>query len=340
MSGPAPVRRPPVWQALVGIAISIGLLYWTLRGTDLSEVWRTVRAARLGPMLFSVILATLPFALRVPRWQLLLRAEDGSVLPVAPLWHAIAIGFMANNTLPLRMGELVRAAAGSQLAKVRFTSALASLAVERLMDVLAVVLLLGLGLLSAGLPPDTRVAGVRLAPVVITFGVIALAGLIAGALVVAFPKAAESIIRRLVPWTSLAERLCGLIDGVTRGMSVLRDPRRLAGVLLWTLVIWTCNAASFYVMFLAFGIEVSYTGAMVLQGAIMFLIAVPSSPGYFGVFEAPVKAILGLFGVPAAVAVSYAFTYHFTTFIPITALGLWSVARSGFGIGSAREKAP
>jgi uncharacterized membrane protein YbhN (UPF0104 family) len=93
-------------------------------------------------------------------------------------------------------------------------------------------------------------------------------------------------------------------------------------------------------MFSAFGIDVDFAGALVLQGAIMFLIAVPSSPGYFGVFEAPVKAILGLYGVSASVAVSYAFTYHFTTFVPITVLGLWSVARTGFGLRDARVRAP
>ncbi|HKV75222.1 MAG TPA: lysylphosphatidylglycerol synthase transmembrane domain-containing protein [Gemmatimonadales bacterium] len=339
MTAPAPARRPPLWQALIGIAVSVALLYWTLRGTNLSEVWATVRAAAPGPVLLGVVLATIPFFLRVPRWQLLLRAEDDSPLPPKPLWDAIAIGFMANNTLPLRMGELVRAVAGSRFAGVRFTSTLASLAVERLMDVLAVVLLLGLGLLGAGLSADTRVAGVRLAPLVLGFGGIALGGLVVGALVVAYPRAAESIIERVVPWPRLAARLTGLIEGVTMGMSALRSPRRLAGVLLWTLAIWVCNAASFYAMFSAFGIPTRFPGALVLQGAIMFLIAVPSSPGYFGVFEAPVKAILGLYGVPAAVAVSYAFTYHFTTFIPITALGLWSVARTGFGLKDAGVRA-
>lgn len=339
MTGPAPARRPPVRQALVGIAISIGLLYWTLRGTNLAELWATIRAARPGPVLLGVLLSTLPFLLRVPRWQLLLRAEDGTAIPPLPLWHAIAIGFMANNTLPLRMGEVVRAVAGSRMGKVRFTAALASLAVERLMDVLAVVLLLGIGLFSAGLPPDTRVAGVRLAPLVLTFAAVALGGLLAGALVVAFPTAAETVVRRTVPWPRLAERIVALIEGVAQGMSALSSPRRLAGVILWTLVIWLCNAASFYVMFGAFGIDVDFASALVLQGSIMFLIAVPSSPGYFGVFEAPVKAILGLYGVSAGVAVSYAFTYHFTTFVPITLLGLWSVARTGFGLREARSGA-
>ena len=118
MTAPAPARRPPIWQALVGIAVSIGLLYWTLKGTNLTELWATVRSARRGPMLVAVALSTVPFLLRIPRWQLLLRADDGSRIPALPLYHAIAIGFMANNTLPLRMGELVRAVAGSRMGRV------------------------------------------------------------------------------------------------------------------------------------------------------------------------------------------------------------------------------
>lgn len=336
MTGTSFRGRPQIWQAAVGIAVSIVLLWWTLHDVDFVEVWRTIRGARPGPVLLGVSLATLPFVLRIFRWKLLLRREDGSSLPSIPLWHAIAIGFMANNTLPLRMGELIRALAANRLTRARLPAVLASLAVERLMDVLAVVLLLGIGLLLAGLPPGTTIAGVRLAPLLATFAMIALAGLAAAALVVAFPRVAEALLRRVVPWPRLAERLAGLVEGVTQGMAALQSPTKITAVVGWSLVIWLCNAASFYAMFGAFGLQVDFAGALVLQGAIMFVIAVPSSPGYFGAFEVPVVAVLALFLVPKSEAVSYAFTYHVTTFVPITLLGLWSVARTGFGLRAVR----
>jgi uncharacterized protein (TIRG00374 family) len=333
----APARgRPPIWQAGVGIAISIILLWWTLHDVDFVQVWGTIRSARPAPVLLGVGLATLPFALRIFRWQLLLRREDGSTLPAIPLWHAIAIGFMANNTLPLRMGELIRAVAATRLTGTRLPAVLASLAVERLMDVLVVVLLLGIGLLLAGLPPGTTIAGVHMAPLLAALAAIALVGLAAAAVVVAFPRSAESLIRRLIPWPRLAERLAGLVEGLTHGMAALQSPAKVAAVIGWSLVIWLCNAASFYAMFSAFGIDVDFAGALVLQGAIMFVIAVPSSPGYFGAFEVPVVAVLALFLIPKGAAVSYAFTYHVTTFVPITLLGLWSVARTGFGLREVR----
>ena len=107
-------------------------------------------------------MATLTFVLRIFRWQLLLRAEDGSRLPPGPLWHAIAMGFMANNVLPLRIGEVVRTFAATRLAGVRFTAALSSIAVERMFDALTVGFFLGLGLLLAGLPADAEVGGVHM----------------------------------------------------------------------------------------------------------------------------------------------------------------------------------
>ena len=98
--------------------------------------------------------------MRLVRWRLLLRAPDGGPLPATPLWHAVAIGFMANNMLPFRAGELVRLLAASRLAGVRFSAVLSSIAVERIFDGLAVVALLSVALLASDLPPDVAVGGV------------------------------------------------------------------------------------------------------------------------------------------------------------------------------------
>ena len=332
MTAPPVSKRPPLWQALLGIVVSAGLLYWSLRNVDFAEVMQHLRDANLPPIIVAVILATLTFVLRIFRWQLLLRGEDGRRLKTSALWHAIAMGFMANNVLPLRMGEVVRTYAATRLTGVRFTAAFTSIAVERLFDALIVVLLLGLGLLMAGLPADAAVGGVHIGHLVTLVGAAAVGGLVVAGLVVAFPKAAESVVRRLVPFPKLADRLVGLIEGIEQGLSALHSPWRIVGVLLWSLAVWSVSALSFYIMFAAFGIKVSFAGALLMQGLIMFGIAVPSTPGYLGVFEAPIIAVLGLYQVDASLAATYAFTYHITTFLPITMLGAWSVVRTNFGL--------
>lgn len=334
LTSPAPRRRAPVWQILLGIAISAALLYFSLRGIQFGEVLRHVRTARLPPMILAVTLATLTFVLRIFRWQLLLRGDDGRPLPAGPLWHAIAMGFMANNVLPLRMGEVVRIVAAHRLTGTRFTAVLASIAVERLFDAITVVSLLAVGLFTATLPQSGLSA--KMANIVTYGGLAALAGLLLAALVVLFPLAAERAVRTLVPAHALATRIVGLIEGVRQGLSVLGSPVRVAGAVLWSLAMWGISALAFHVMFAAFGIAVDFPGALLMQGLIMFGIALPSTPGYVGAFEAPIIIVLGLYGVDPNLAAAYALTYHVTTFVPITLLGAWSVARTGLGLASLR----
>lgn len=337
MSSPPVTQRPPVWQALLGIVVSATLLWWSLKDVNFAEVLLHLREARLLPIIAGIVMATLTFVLRIFRWQLLLRAEDGSRLPPGPLWHAIAMGFMANNVLPLRIGEVVRTFAATRLAGVRFTAALSSIAVERMFDALTVGFFLGLGLLLAGLPADSEVGGVHMGRLATLVGVAAVAGLALAGAVVAFPRAAEATVRKVIPFKGLADRLVTIIEGIRQGLSALQSPVRILGVVLWSLAVWGLSALSFYVMFAAFGIEVSFAGALLMQSLIMFGIAVPSTPGYVGVFEAPIIAVLGLYHVDASLAATYAFTYHITTFIPITLLGAWSVARTNIGLRDLRR---
>jgi hypothetical protein len=335
LTPPAPRRRTPIWQILLGITISAALLYFSLRGIQFAEVLRHVRTARLAPMLLAVTLATLTFVLRIFRWHLLLRGDDGRPLPAAPLWHAIAMGFMANNVLPLRMGEVVRVVAAHRLTGTRFTAVLASIAVERLFDAITIVGLLAVGLFTATLP-ETGLSA-KMTHMATYGGLAALAGLLLATLVVLFPLAAERVVRALVPAPTLATRIVGLIEGVRQGLSVLGSPARVAGAVFWSLAVWGISALSFYVMFQAFGIAVDFPGALLMQGLIMFGIALPSTPGYVGAFEAPIIIVLGLYGADQNLAAAYALTYHVLTFLPITLLGAWSVARTGLGLASLRR---
>ena len=116
--------------AIAGILISVVLLWWALHDLDLGEVVEHMRAVRVVPFIASVVVATLVFPIRTIRWQYLLRL-DGEKLPFVPLWHATAIGFMANNLLPARAGEVARAYAARRLTGVPFMTAAATLVVER-----------------------------------------------------------------------------------------------------------------------------------------------------------------------------------------------------------------
>lgn len=299
-----------------------------MRGLHLADVLRLIRTARPLPLLACVLLATLTFPLRALRWRVLLRTADDAPLPGAAAWHAIAIGYLANNVLPLRAGELLRAYAVTRLAPVRLSTAAASIAVERVFDALAVVGMLGLALLTIDIPPTVRLAGLEIGELARRVGIMAALAFAIAAVVVARPHAFAVWVERVVPFPGVARRIVAVLEGVRAGLAALRSPSRLVAVLAWSALIWTVNALSFLVLFAAFGIGGDFGAAVLVQSAIVFGIAVPSSPGYVGVFEAAVVLALAVFAVPQDQALAYALTYHATTFVPISLLGLYSLART------------
>ena len=146
------------WRSAVGIALSVALLVWTLRGVSLLAVWHELEGSNLPLFIAAAIAATLIFPLRAYRWRIILQPVSPNV-PMGPLWRSLAIGAMVNNLIPARAGEIARAYALTRETSVSFASALASLAVDRLFDM---VVLLGLGvaaLLDPAFPRGARVAG-------------------------------------------------------------------------------------------------------------------------------------------------------------------------------------
>jgi uncharacterized protein (TIRG00374 family) len=311
-------------QIIVGVAITGALAWWVFHKINFPQVWLTIRTVHVLPMAIAVVVATLPFALRVPRWRLLLRADDDETLGFAPLWQAITIGFAANNVLPLRAGEVLRVGAVSRLAPVSFASALSSVAVERVIDALTVVTLMAIGFVSAPLPGSVNAAsGAR------QVGILCLVAL-AIAIIAAWQRdLALRLIRRALPAGVLSDHLLRFVDRLLSGLTALRDPRRALPVVAWSFVIWVTNAAAFYFAFRAFDFPVPFSGALVLQGILTMGIALPSTPGFVLVFEGAIVAALALYGIPQVPAFALAVLYHFTTFIPITAFGAWSAVRTG-----------
>ena len=331
------VARYPLLSIGVGLAVSGFFLWWAMRGLNLPEVLALVTAAPKGPVVLCVVLSTLSFPLRTLRWRSLLRGADGGPLPLGPAWHGVAIAFMANNLLPLRAGEPIRGVVVSRLAGVSLPAAWASIAVERVFDSLTLAALLVAALLAGALPPEATFSGMsagRLAGVIAVLGAAAFG---AGAALLVWPAGMVRLVERLIPWPALALKLNSIVEGIREGVSALASPRRLATIIAWSLVIWGTGAVSFLVLFPAFGIGLGLAPALIMQSAIVFSIALPSSPGFVGVFEAAIVVSLGFYGIDRETALAYAVTYHATTFVPITLLGLISIVRTPMRWGEVRE---
>src|SRR5439155_816278 len=127
LSSPSNPSKPHRWRGgrggawLIGLTLSAALLVWVLYKIDPRKVWTYAEHANGWLLVVTVVLATLTFPVRTIRWRLILRGAKGERFPITPLWHATTIGFMANNLLPARAGEVARAYVASGQLPVRFT---------------------------------------------------------------------------------------------------------------------------------------------------------------------------------------------------------------------------
>ena len=308
----------------------MALLAWVLYKIDPRKVWADAQHANGWLLLLTVFVATLTFPVRAIRWRSILREGNGQPFPFMPLWHAMTIGFMANNLLPARAGEFARAYVASRQLPVRFTTALGSIGVERIFDALVMLALMAVAIAAPSFPAHALVRGRSLSTIAastaLLFGLLLAVALLMANRPGPWLAFIERFARRVLP-VSAADRPIRFLDGIIQGLVVLNSPARFAGVVLWSLVLWITNAAAFAICFRAFGLHIPIEAALLLQGIIGFGVAVPSTPSFLGVFEAATLLTLKLYSVDPSLAVSYALTYHLTTFLPITLLGLWSLSR-------------
>src|ERR671913_156516 len=143
------------WKSALGIALSAGLLVWTLRDESPAKIWAVISQSNIPLLLLSVAVATSIFPIRAIRWRIIL-APTAPGLPIGALWRSIAIGMMVNNIYPARLGEIARAyALTRETNRVRFTSAVASLAVDRVFDSLVLMVLLVTAMWAPSFPADS-----------------------------------------------------------------------------------------------------------------------------------------------------------------------------------------
>ena len=327
------------WKATVGAILTLLLLGWTLRDVEPATLWQQLRGANVGLLLLAAAVATAIFPLRAIRWVVLLE-------PIAPqvrfmtAWRAVAIGMMVNNVLPARAGEVARAyAIARETPEVPFTSALASIALDRVFDAIVVFALMFAAMVAPGFPAGAMIAGRPATALIGTWGVAALLLVLGGAAMVSFrPDIVRAVATRVVRATvpRFEPRVVSFVEQATAGLAVMRSASRFTRVVCWTVVHWLVNALAFWIAFRAVGITTPFTSALFLQGLIAIGVAIPSSPGFFGPFEAFAKTGLQIYAVPVTLAVTWAVGFHLLTFVPITAMGAFYFSRLGLSLRELR----
>lgn len=313
------------------LLVSAILLVVAVRQVSLPELGGLVRGANYGDVLIAAGVYFVDLFLRSARWRLLL-LHTGRV-PIRRLYPVLAIGYMANNLLPGRVGELSRAYLVGRREGVSATSVLASVVIERLIDGLTVLLLL-LGTLAilplAHAPGDWIAVLTRFAALTFGIAILGCAGLIAA------PALWLALVARAVRW--LPDRLRRLIlrfvDRFIAGCAVLVDPLLLAKIGVLSVLIWVVGAAVYLLVAAAFGISLSLPAAVAAICVVNLATAVPQAPAGLGAFEAAAEGALVFLGVDPTTAFGITVALHAVLFFPVVVVGLVFLWRADLSLES------
>ena len=288
-------RTALIWSA--ALALAAILLYYSLRGTDWPRVGELFVAARWGFVATSAAVASLSIFLRAIRWRLLLNAE-GAVSVRTAFWATCA-GYFGNNFLPVRGGEVVRTLMISSQSSLTtayvFTTALS----ERAVDAVALVAISALVLLTLPSPPGWLATAAR------PFAVL---GILAVVTIAALP-ACEPLIRRFVGQLRFSQKasiaLMQILERVLRAFRAFHDTRRLITFVSLTAVIWTLDAVATVIGAHALGFSIPINVAFLLIAGLGLGSALPSTPGYVGIYQFVAVTVLQPFGFTRTDAIAY-----------------------------------
>ena len=312
----------------IGIAISLFFMALLFRKIDFNQLWSALVKVDYRYILLAVVCTFISYFLRAVRWHYLLIPEKR--IPLSSLYPATIIGYMANNLLPARLGEFVRAYVLAQREGLETPTVFASLVIDRLFDGFTVMLILLFTLFTLQLPQ-----GMAEAETVLRTGGVVTFLLYAG--VVAFLVLLKRQTMRTLAWTGIllkpfpqkiTDRIIPLLGSFIGGIRMSSKGGHIAAVLVSSLAVWLFCVLPVDLVLQGFGIHLPITASMFILVLLVFAVMVPASPGYIGTYHYACFKGLTAFGVPGSTAVSIALVLHGTSFFPVIIAGFYHLWQS------------
>jgi glycosyltransferase 2 family protein len=314
-------------KILVGIAISVALLVYVFWNVDLRAVVTRLADTQWRWLILSVALVLSSLWARAIRWRYLF--PPGS--HPARLFNAVMIGYMGNNVLPLRAGEVLRVYVAARHGP-RVLTTVATLVVERALDGLAIGLVLAI---TFALVPTPR----EMAWAAEAFGALVLLLLIVLVVIAAAPLPCRIVIHSLAyRWPAVERRLLQGFDVMAEGLLGMRRLRQLVPTLVWSVVIWLLIVLSVWTAFRAAGLDLPLLAAVTVLAFVGLGVSLPSSPGFIGIIQAAAVLALSFFGVPRADALSFSLLMHASQFLPVTVWGLALLVVEHVSLSAASQR--
>lgn len=313
------------WSFVLTIALALVLLYLAFRGVDWGEMLRTVQQGRLEFLFLGFLAMSASYFLRGLRWRVLLSAEK-TLHPVTVFWGT-CVGYLGNAFLPARAGELIRTALISQRSGIAALYVLATALTERIMDAALLVLIVVFMLSTFEGMPEWLISAQQ---VMLIIGVGGMIGLL---LAYRLKGLILAVVTRLPLPERIEAKLLEFIEQFLLGTRAFQNPGRAVSFIALTAVIWAMDVVVGLQIAQAFGLEISAAEVLFLLAALGLSSAIPSTPGYVGVYQFVAVTVLEPFGIGQSEALVYILAFQAVTYAVVMiwgGLGLW---RLNVGIG-------
>ena len=322
------LNRKTVLRTIIGLAIS-GVAIWILaRSVDVPRTFDVLRTANPLWILVMVVTCFLDVGARGGRWQALL--DPIKHLPYRRVLGYTYLGYLANNVLPARLGELVRSHALGEGEGISRTTVLGTVVVERIVDTVIVVGLAALAVLILG------VDGAMSTAVILGAGFV---GVMVVGLFVAMVSHRLPGAERVMAVAERYPRILELARRLREGLAVVSRPSTLVRALILSAAAWTASFATFIAGGQSVGIELSLTQAALLSCGVALATIVPSAPGYVGTFELTAVSIAKIFDADPDAAFAMALLVHAMILAVTSVGGVIAALRLGVGLDTGTDDA-
>jgi len=315
-----------VW---LGIVISMVFLLLAIGNVEWQDVLRAWRAARIVPLVGGLALLIVAWGIAAVRWRLILAPAPH--LRIRDTFAYIMIGFFANSVLPFRLGEVAKVTLMGRQRNLGISRTLGSVILERVMDLLSMVVILLILAMIMDIPPVIRAGMTTVSASGILF-IVVLA-------LLSFQEERLqrmiAVLSRFVP-ESLTRRPAILLHNFGRGIRVIRNPFNFLGVFMLTFAARLFGGSAVLLWLYAFNLPVPWFAAFFVLVVVNLGSAIPSSPGYIGVYHYLAILALSVWIPDRGPALAYAIGTHALNMLANVSLGAWFLGREGISLQAIR----
>jgi uncharacterized protein (TIRG00374 family) len=306
-------------RSAIGVLISVVCVWLVLRGVDLGQTARLLGSAQLPWLMLAVVAISSDMFFRALRWQVLIAPIKR--VPLRRLAAYMMVGYLANNFLPARLGELVRSHYLGDREGISRSATLGTVVVERIVDT---VVLVGIG---AAAILVLNIRGVVVSAILVG---VALAGLLVVALAVALAAHRLPGGRRLGQFLGRWPRIKGVVVRLRDGLRVAAIPKTIAASGVLSVAAWSCTVLAVLAVGQSLGQQLTVGEGALLAAGTNLATAVPSGPGYLGTFEYAGQTIAIAFSIEASVGLALAVLIHVLTLAVSSAGGAAALVKLGW----------